>query len=41
MDKFENYPFDESQVNNNVNVCIFYVLKIVLLVGDKKKNQQQ
>ncbi|KAF3454920.1 hypothetical protein FNV43_RR05368 [Rhamnella rubrinervis] len=37
MTKFERYPFDETDVEDNVKVCMFYLLETVLLAGDKRK----
>ncbi|KAF3434583.1 hypothetical protein FNV43_RR21668 [Rhamnella rubrinervis] len=37
MTKFERHPFDESEVEDNVKVCMFYLLKAVLLACDKRK----
>ncbi|KAF3437048.1 hypothetical protein FNV43_RR19801 [Rhamnella rubrinervis] len=37
MTKFERYPFDETDVKDNVKICKFYLLEIVLLAGDKRK----
>ncbi|KAF3449683.1 hypothetical protein FNV43_RR10414 [Rhamnella rubrinervis] len=37
MAKFERYPFDEMEVEDNVKVCMFYLLEVVLLAGDKRK----
>ncbi|KAF3449707.1 hypothetical protein FNV43_RR10438 [Rhamnella rubrinervis] len=38
MTKFERYPFDETEVEDNVKVCMFYLLEAVLLAGDKRKS---
>ncbi|KAF3451532.1 hypothetical protein FNV43_RR07627 [Rhamnella rubrinervis] len=37
MTKFERYPFDETDVEDNVKVYMFYLLETVLLTGDKRK----
>ncbi|KAF3451316.1 hypothetical protein FNV43_RR07411 [Rhamnella rubrinervis] len=37
MTKFERHPFDETEVKDNVKVCMFYLLEAVLLAGDKRK----
>ncbi|KAF3441115.1 hypothetical protein FNV43_RR15026 [Rhamnella rubrinervis] len=37
MTKFERYPFDETDVEDNVKVCMFYLLETMLLAGDKRK----
>ena len=37
MDKFECRQFDQNEVDDNVKVCMFYLLEIVFLNGDKKK----
>ena len=37
MDKFEYHPFDQNEVDDNVKVCMFYLLETVFLSGDKKK----
>ncbi|KAF3451950.1 hypothetical protein FNV43_RR08046 [Rhamnella rubrinervis] len=37
MTKFERYPFDETDVEDNVKVCMFYLLETVLFAGDKRK----
>ncbi|KAF3442217.1 hypothetical protein FNV43_RR16133 [Rhamnella rubrinervis] len=38
MTKFEMYLFDEMEVEDNVKVCMFYLLEAVLLAGDKRKS---
>ena len=37
MDMFECRQFDQNEVDDNVKVCMFYLLDIVFLNGDKKK----
>ncbi|KAF3433418.1 hypothetical protein FNV43_RR24520 [Rhamnella rubrinervis] len=38
MNKFEMWwPFDESEVDDNVRVCIFYLFKMILLADAKRK----
>ncbi|KAF3441591.1 hypothetical protein FNV43_RR15505 [Rhamnella rubrinervis] len=38
MTKFERYSFDKMEVEDNVKVCMFYLLEAVLLAGDKRKS---
>ncbi|KAF3432375.1 hypothetical protein FNV43_RR27115 [Rhamnella rubrinervis] len=38
MTKFERYPFDETEAEDKVIVCMFYLLEAVLLAGDKRKS---
>ncbi|KAF3445690.1 hypothetical protein FNV43_RR10866 [Rhamnella rubrinervis] len=35
--KFACHPFNQSEVDDNVNVAIFYLLEYVFLSGDKRK----
>ena len=37
MEKFECRQFDEKDVDDNVRICMFYLLETVFLSGDKKK----
>ncbi|KAF3454955.1 hypothetical protein FNV43_RR05403 [Rhamnella rubrinervis] len=38
MTKFERYLFNETEVEDNVKVCMFYLLEAVLLASDKRKS---
>ena len=37
MDKFKCRQFDQSNVDDNMKICMFYLLETVFLSGDKKK----
>ena len=38
MDKFECHQFDQSDVDDNTKIYMFYLLETIFLSGDKKKS---